>query len=97
MLPESNLGSGLSLRRLGPVPWYHAGCNGLSVVAVANVPSSDDSMIRAALVRGALSCRRIEELDRALNRELWQIGYVARATHDPANRTVVCVEISADR
>jgi hypothetical protein len=79
------------------VPWYHAGYNGLSVVALTSVPRSDDSMIRAALVRGALSCQTIDELDRALNRELWQIGYVARIEHDPANRAVLLVEISTGR
>jgi len=51
-------------------------------------------MIRAALVRGARSCKTIQELERALNRELWQIGYVARIQLDPANRAVVLVEIS---
>jgi hypothetical protein len=84
-------------RRLGSVPWYHAGCSGFSVTALANVPPSDDSMIRAALVRGAISCQTVEEIDRALARELWQIGYVANVQHDPANRAVLLVEISTDR
>lgn len=84
-------------RRLGSVPWYRDGCNGLAVVALSEVPSSDDSMIRAALVRGALSCRQVDEFDRVLNRELWQIGYVARIERNPANRAIVSVEISRDR
>ena len=54
-------------------------------------------MIRAALVRGAISCQAVEEIDRALARELWQIGYVANVRHDPANRAVLLVEISNDR
>jgi hypothetical protein len=49
-------------RRLGPVPWYHDGCHGLAVQAGENVPSFDDQMIRGALARGALSCKRIEGL-----------------------------------
>jgi len=80
-------------RRLGQVPWSHDGSDSLSAVALPSVPPSDDSMIRAALVRGARSSKTIQELDRALNRELWQIGYVARLQHDPANRLVL-VEIS---
>lgn len=54
-------------------------------------------MIRAALVRGAISCQAVEEIDRALARELWQIGYVANVQADPANRAVLLVEISTDR
>ena len=84
-------------RRLGSVPWYHAGFSGFSVTALANVPPSDDSMIRAALVRGAISCQTVEDIDRALARELWQIGYAANVRHDPANRAVLLVEISNDR
>ena len=80
-------------RRLGQVPWSHNDSDGLSVVALPSVPPSDDSMIRAALVRGARSSRTIQELDRALNRELWQIGYVARIQHDPGT-PLVLVEIS---
>lgn len=76
------------------MPWDHDGFDGLAVEALPTVPPSDDSMIRAALVRGAISCKTIAELDRALNRELWQIGYSARIQHDPANRSVMRVEIS---
>jgi hypothetical protein len=96
-LLDSTSGPGYPSRRLGSVPWHSAGYAGLSVTALPSVPPSDDSMIRAALVRGALSCQTIEQLDRALTRELWQIGYVARVQHDPANRAVVLVEISTDR
>lgn len=81
-------------RRLGPVPWYHDGFDGLAAEALPSVPPSDDSMIRAALVRGALSSRTMAELERALNRELWQIGYTARIQRDPANLAVMRVEIS---
>jgi hypothetical protein len=84
-------------RRLGSVPWNYAGCNSLSVAALAGVPPSDDSMIRAALIRGARSCQTIGGLHSALNRELWQIGYIARVEHDPAIRAVVLVEVSPNR
>jgi hypothetical protein len=97
MLLNSTSRPGHPSRRLGSVPWYSAGYTGLSVTALPSVPPSDDSMIRAALVRSAISCQTIEQLVRVLTRELWQIGYVARIQHDPANRAVVLVEISTDR
>jgi hypothetical protein len=84
-------------RRLGAVPWYHDGCNGLSVRAGADVPAFDDQMIRGALARGALACTRIEGLDRALNRELWPIGYVARLETDQSDRPIVLVEAASGR
>lgn len=84
-------------RRLGAVPWYHDGFRGLSVRARADVPSFDDSMIRGALVRATLACERIVTLDRALNRELWPLGYVAHLEPDVADRAVVQVEIAVGR
>lgn len=51
-------------------------------------------MVRAALIRGAISCRTLVQLERALNRELWQIGYVARLRINPGPRGVVVVEVS---
>jgi hypothetical protein len=90
---DSTSQAGPPPRRLGQVPWSRDGSAGLSILALSSVPPSDDSMIRAAVVRGARSSGTIAELDRSLNRELWQIGYVARLEHDPAN-PVVLVEIS---
>jgi hypothetical protein len=84
-------------RRLGPVPWYHDGCQGLTVQAGADVPSFDDSMIRGALVRSALSCVQFDALDRALNRELWPLGYVAHLERGDADKAVIHVEIAASR
>jgi len=46
-------------------------------------------MIRAALVRGAIACKRVDQLGRTLNRELWMIGYLARLEIDVSDRTVV--------
>jgi len=82
---------------LGPVPWYQNGCRGLTVRASADVPSMDDPMIRVALVRGALACRRIGNLERTLNRELWPLGYVARLERNLTDRSVVHVEIVSGR
>ena len=85
------------LRKLGPVPWYTDGCRGLTVHAGSDVPSFDDHMIRGALVRGALSCGRIAGLERALNRELWPLGYVAHLKHDTTDRSVVYVVVASGR
>jgi hypothetical protein len=84
-------------RKLGPVPWHHGGCRGLTVHAGTDVPAFDDSMIRVALVRGALACGQIDNLERALNRELWPIGYVARLEQNLMDRSVVLVEIANGR
>jgi hypothetical protein len=67
------------------------------VQAGENVPTFDDQMIRGALARGALACKKIEGLDRALNRELWPLGYVARLEIDQPDRPSVLVETAVDR
>jgi hypothetical protein len=54
-------------------------------------------MIRVAMVRGALACRRIGDLERALNRELWPLGYVARLERNLTDRSKVHVEIASGR
>jgi hypothetical protein len=84
-------------RRLGAVPWYQDGFRGMSVRAHPDVPCFDDSMIRGALMRAALTCSRYEALERALNRELWPLGYVADLERSVSDRAMVQVEISADR
>jgi hypothetical protein len=84
-------------RRIGAVPWYRDGYHGLSVRAGADVPTFEDPMIRGALVRGALACKRIEDLDRVLNRELWPLGYLARIEPSPRDRSLVHVEIASCR
>lgn len=86
-----------ALRKLGPVPWFHDGCSGLAVRVRADVPSFDDSMIRGALLRGVTSCERLATLDRAINRELWPLGYVAHFERSAAEGGVVLVEIAAGR
>jgi hypothetical protein len=87
----------LGARRLGAVPWYHDGYHGLSVRVRADVPSFDDPMIRSALIRGAQACQRIEGLDRALSRELWSLGYVARLDVNEMGREIILVEIANSR
>ena len=84
-------------RTLGPVPWCQDGCSGLTVRAGKDVPSFDDPMIRVALVRGALDCGRVDRLERALNRQLWPLGYVAHLERDLTDRSVVIVDIASGR
>ena len=84
-------------RWIAAVPWYADGYHGLSVQAGTDVPPFDDPMIRGALVRGALACRRVDGLDRALNRELWSLGYVARLEARGIGRGTVLVSIEAGR
>ena len=86
-----------SLRKLRPVPWCHDGCSGLAVRARGDVPSFDESMIRSALLRGAISCDRLTALDRAINRELWPLGYVAHLGPGAVDGGMVLVEIAAGR
>jgi hypothetical protein len=93
MLPINETGN----RKLGSVPWDHQGYRGLTVHARQDVPAFDDSMIRAALLRGARLCEEFAFLDRALNRELWAFGYVARLERDVSDRSIVCVEIASGR
>jgi hypothetical protein len=84
-------------RTLAPVPWRRDGCVSLSVSAAPDVPAFEDPMLRDALVRASLVCDRLEALERALNRELWRIGYVARIEYDPANHSVAYVDIVSGR
>lgn len=86
-----------TVRKLGPVPWLHDGCSGLSIRARADVPSFDDALIRVALKRGAMACETLAVLDRAINRELWPIGYVAHLERSVNDGTVVQVEIASGR
>ena len=77
------------MRRLGSVPWNHDGIAAFTVRAGEDVPTYDDWMIRAALVRGAIACKKADLLSRALNRELWMIGYLAKLEIDVTDRSVV--------
>jgi hypothetical protein len=86
-----------ALRQLGPVPWFHDGCSGLALRARADVPRFDDTMIRSALLRGVEACERLAALDRAINRELWPLGYVAFLERSVGDDAVVLVEIAAGR
>jgi hypothetical protein len=86
-----------SLRKLRPVPWFHDGCSGLALRARADVPRFDDTMIRSALLRGVEACERLAALDRAINRELWPLGYVAFLERSVGDDAVVLVEIAAGR
>ena len=86
-----------TVRKLGPVPWLHDGCSGRSIRARSEVPSFDDALIRGALKRVAVGCERLAVLDRAINRELWSLGYVAHLERSVNDGTVVQVEIASGR
>jgi hypothetical protein len=83
------------MRPLGAVPWDHNGYLRLSVRGGSDVSPSDASMLRSVLARSAVTCQRVEELDRALNRQLWLLGYVARIATSPADQSTVIVEIES--
>jgi hypothetical protein len=87
----------VAARRLGAVPWYHDGYHGLSVRVTEDVPTFDDPMIRSALIRAAMACDRIESLDRALSRELWTLGYVARLDVNETGLEIIGVEVASSR
>jgi hypothetical protein len=84
-------------RRLGAVAWTHDGCRWLAFRAGDDVPAFDDLMIRGALARVALDCNRIETLDRAFNRELWSLGYVASLETCLTDNSTVLVMIASNR
>jgi hypothetical protein len=67
----------MGVRRIGAVPWDHDGCQSLTIWAGEDVPNFDDSVIRGALARCAHVSERIDALGRALNRNLWPLGYAA--------------------
>ena len=83
-------------RRLSPVQWNKDGCRGFDVEVCEDVPALDEGMIRRALLRGSWVCENVAGLSRAINRQLWQIGYVAAVWSDPVDRSVV-VEVSMSR
>jgi hypothetical protein len=96
MMISSSALTALGTRPLSPVQWNQAGCHFFYVRACADVSPFDDGMIRKALLRGSLVCEKVDELGRAINRQLWAIGYVATVRSDPVDRTVV-VEVSKPR
>lgn len=96
MMISSSALTALGTRRLSPVQWGQAGCHFFYVRACADVSPFDDGMIRRALLRGSLVCEEVDGLSRAINRQLWAIGYVATVRSDPVDRTVV-VEVSKFR
>ena len=96
MMIRSSALTALGTRRLNPVQWNRAGCHYFYVRACADVSPFDDGMIRRALLRGSLVCQKLDELGQAINRQLWEIGYVATVQSDPVDRSVV-VEVSKSR
>jgi hypothetical protein len=84
------------MRRLTSVQWNREGCRGFAVQARADIPRFHDGMIRRALLRGSLMSKDVDDLDFAINRELWQMGYAATVRVDPVDNSLV-VEVSRSR
>jgi hypothetical protein len=84
------------MRRLSPVQWSHDACPGFDVQVCEDVPTLDEGMIRRALLRVPVVCEDVDGLSHAINRQLWQIGYVAAVSSDPVDRSVL-VEVSMAR
>jgi hypothetical protein len=96
MMVRSRAVMASGMRRLSPVQWSHDGRPGFDVQVREDVPAFDEGMIRRALLRGSLVCEDIDGLSHAINRQLWQIGYVGAVWPDPVDRSVV-VEVSKSR
>ncbi len=96
MMVRSGALTASGTRRLSPVPWNQDGCHGFDVQVCEDVPTLDEGMIRRALLRSSLVCEDVAGLSRTINRQLWQIGYVAAVWSDPVDRSVV-VEVSMSR
>jgi hypothetical protein len=79
------------------VTWDHDGFQRLAVWAREEVPTFDDPLLRGALARCAHRCEGLGTLDRALNRELWPLGYVALIETAPGEDPVANVVIAASR
>lgn len=69
----------------------------LALRARGDLPSYDEAMVRVALVRGAASCDRVSDLERAINRQLWPLGYVVRLERSAMDAATIAVEISTGR
>ena len=86
-----------AIRRIGVVPWDHDGCQRLTIWAREEVPTFDDSILRGVLARCAHVCLSLRYLDRALNRELWPLGYVALIEAASKDDPVAHVVIAGNR
>jgi hypothetical protein len=96
MMVRSGAVAASGMRRLSPIELSPDGCPGFDVRVREDVPTLDEGMIRRALLRSSLACENIDGLRHAINRQLWQIGYVAEVWSDPVDRSVV-VEVSMSR
>ena len=96
MMVVSSTLTGPGTRRLSGVQWNHDGCDAFDVWACEDVPGFAEDMIRSALLRGSMDCEKVNGLSNAINRQLWQIGYVAAISSDPGDRSVL-VEVSMSR
>lgn len=97
MLPHSPPSPSATIRRIGVVPWDHDGYERLAIWAREEVPRFDDSILRGALGRCAHLCESLGALDRALNRELWPLGYVALIEAVTTDESIAHVVIAGNR
>jgi hypothetical protein len=97
MTPHSPTRRDSAVRRLGAVPWDHDGYRRLTIWAKGDIPFFDDSMIRGALSRCAHACEGLNALDRALNRELWPLGYAASIEATTSDESTADVVITGSR
>ncbi len=97
MTPHSPPRRESTVRRIGAVSWDHDGYQRLAIWAKGDIPLFDESMIRGALARCAHVCERLNTLDRALNRELWPLGYAASIEARPRDVSIADVVITGGR
>ena len=97
MLPHSPPRPSGTIRRIGVVPWDHDGYERLAIWARDEVPTFDDPILRGALARCAHVNESLGVLDRALNRELWPLGYVALIEAVTNDDSVAHVVIAGNR
>lgn len=79
------------------MPWDHDGYQRLAIWARDEVPTFDDALLRSALARCAHVNESLGVLDRALNRELWPLGYVALIEAVTTDDSVAHVVIAGNR
>jgi hypothetical protein len=79
------------------MPWDHDGFQRLEIWAREEVPTFDDPILRGALGRCAHLSESLGTLDRALNRELWPLGYVALIETAATDDSIAHVVIAGGR
>ncbi len=86
--------SATTFRTLPLIAWAFGGRLGFVVRVRSDIPSFEEPMIRRALMRSAATCSRLGSLDRAVNRELWPLGYAAQVDCSTQSGTAVVIDVS---